>query len=341
MLNRRNFVAGAAAGALYGQSGETRLLRPRVLKAGNTAGIIAPSTAVFDPDLLAAAERTMRHFGLKLKWGKFIRQRSEYQASVRERVEDLHSMFRDPEVDAVFAIRGGYGSEHLLDSIDYDLIRSNPKVFVGYSDITALHLAIQRKAGLVTFHGPVALSGFNDFTQGYFKKALFETKPIGRVGNPVESNDLHPRHTLRTVRTGTARGRLIGGNLTLISTTMGTPYEIDTQGRILFIEDVGEEPYRIDRMLTQLRLAGKLDAAAGIVWGECEDCRPNDYKASTASIFTMGEIVDNILGNLKIPVLGGLTFGHTSDQVTLPEGALATLDASKQELIIEESGVVA
>ena len=341
MLNRRSFVAGAIAGALYGQSAEPRLLRPRVLKAGNTAGIIAPSTAVFDPDLLAAAERTIRHFGLKLKWGKFIRQRSEYQASVRERVEDLHSMFRDPEVDAVFAIRGGYGSEHLLDSIDYDLIRANPKVFLGYSDITALHLAIQRKAGLVTFHGPVALSGFNDFTQGYFKKALFETKPIGRVGNPVESNDLRPRHTLRTVRPGTARGRLIGGNLTLISTTMGTPYEIDTQGRIVFIEDVGEEPYRIDRMLTQLRLAGKLDAAAGIVWGECEDCRPNDFKASTASIFTMGEIVDNILGSLKIPVLGGLTFGHTSDQVTLPEGVLATLDASKQELIIEESSVVA
>jgi muramoyltetrapeptide carboxypeptidase len=341
MLNRRSFLAGAAAGALYGQSDETRLLRPRVLKAGNTAGVIAPSTAVFDPDTLAAAERTMRHFGLKLKWGKYVRQRSEYQASVRERVEDLHSMFRDPEIDAVFAIRGGYGSEHLLDSIDYDLIRANPKVFLGFSDITALHLAIQQKTGLVTFHGPVALSSFTDYTQGYFRKAVFETKPMGRVGNPTENNDLRPRHILRTVRPGTARGRLVGGNLTLISTTLGTPYEIGTRGRILFIEDVGEEPYRIDRMLTQLRLAGKLDAAAGIVWGECEDCRPNDYKASSASIFTMGEIVDNILGGLKIPVLGGLTIGHTSDQLTLPEGVMATLDATKQELVIEEAGVVA
>src|SRR5450755_141321 len=210
MLNRRSFLAGAAAGALYGQSDETRLLRPRVLKAGNTAGVIAPSTAVFDPDTLAAAERTMRHFGLKLKWGKYVRQRSEYQASVRERVEDLHSMFRDPEIDAVFAIRGGYGSEHLLDSIDYDLIRANPKVFLGFSDITALHLAIQQKTGLVTFHGPVALSSFTDYTQGYFRKAVFETKPMGRVGNPTENNDLRPRHILRTVRPGTARGRLVG-----------------------------------------------------------------------------------------------------------------------------------
>src|SRR5271163_2543361 len=196
MLNRRGFLTGAAAVTLSAQPAEVRLLRPRVLKPGNTVGVIAPSTAVFDPDTLAAAERTMRHFSLKLKWGKYIRQRSDYQASVRERVEDLHSMFRDPAIDAVFAIRGGYGSEHLLDSIDYDLIRANPKIFLGFSDITALHLAIQRKAGLVTFHGPVALSGFNDFTQGYFKKALFETKPIGRVGNPVESNDLRPRHTL-------------------------------------------------------------------------------------------------------------------------------------------------
>lgn len=341
LFNRRNFLASTTAAALAAQPVEARLLRPRVLKPGNTIGVIAPSTAVFDPDTLAAAERTLRHFSLQPKWGKFIRQRSDYQASVRERVEDLHSMFRDPNVDAVFAIRGGYGSEHLLDSIDYDLIRAHPKVFLGFSDITALHLAIQKKAGLITFHGPVVLSGFSGFTQTYFRKALFDTKPIGLVANPAEDNVMRPRHTLRTVRPGVARGRLIGGNLTLISTTLGTPYEIDTRGRILFIEDVGEEPYRIDRMLTHMRLAGKLDAAAGIVWGECDDCRPNDYKASTASIFTMGEVVDNILGSLRIPVLAGLTIGHTGDQVTLPEGVLATLDATKQELIIEESGVVA
>ena len=143
------------------------------------------------------------------------------------------------------------------------------------------------------------------------------------------------------MRPGKARGRLIGGNLTLVSVAMGTPYEIETRGRILFLEDVDEEPYRIDRMLTQLRLAGKLDAAAGIIFGECTDCRPRDYKPSFNSTFTLGEVLDRILGDLKIPVLSGLTIGHTDDQLTLPEGIQATLDADKQQLILEEAAVVA
>ena len=172
-------------------------------------------------------------------------------------------MFADPAVNAIFAIRGGYGCGQLLDRVDYDLLRKNPKIFLGYSDITALHLGIQKRAGLVTFHGPVALSGFSDYTQKHFRQALFEKAPIGTVTNPPESNPLRPVHTLRAIRPGKARGPLIGGNLTLIATTMGTPFEIETRGRILLLEDVGEEPYSIDRMLTQLRLAGKLESAAG------------------------------------------------------------------------------
>jgi muramoyltetrapeptide carboxypeptidase len=244
-------------------------------------------------------------------------------------------------VKAIFALRGGYGAAQLLDRIDYSLIKSHPKIFLGYSDITALHLGIHQKTGLVTFHGPVVLSRFTPFTQEHFRQALFETKAIGAVTNPPESNPLRPEHTLRTVRPGRARGPLIGGNLTLVSTTMGTPYEIETRGKILFIEDVDEEPYRIDRMLTQLRLAGKFDAAAGLIFGECEDCRPKDFKPSFNSTFTLGEIVDNILGGLKIPVLSGLTFGHTNDQLTLPLGIMATLDADKGELVVEEPAVTA
>ena len=249
-------------------------------------------------------------------------------------------MFRDPEVKAVFAIRGGYGSAQLLDRIDYDLIRANPKVFLGYSDITAMHLAIHQRTGLVTFHGPVVLSHFSQYTQDHFKAALFGTEPLGAVTNPSDSNRLRPEHVLRAIRPGKARGRLIGGNLTLISTTMGTPYEIDTRGKIVFIEDVDEEPYRIDRMLTQLRLSGKLDAAAGIVFGECADCKPKDYKPSFNSTFTLGEILDNFLGDLKIPVFSGLTIGHTDDQLTLPIGVMATLDADKGELVIEEAATI-
>ncbi len=305
-------------------------------------GLITPSTFVSDPDTLAAAERTVRYFGLKSKWGRNVKKKSGYLGgSIQERVDDLHAMFRDPEVNAVFALRGGYGSAQLLDRIDYGLIRANPKIFLGYSDITAMHLAIQKKTGLVTFHGPVVLSHFSQYTQDHFKAALFGTKPIGSVTNPSDSNVLRPEHVLRTIRPGKARGRLMGGNLTLISTTMGTPYEIDTRGKIVFLEDVDEEPYRIDRMLTQLRLAGKLDAAAGIIFGECVDCKPKDYKPSFSSTFTLGEVLDNFLADLKIPVLAGLTVGHTDDQLTLPIGVTATLDADNGALIIEEAAVVA
>jgi muramoyltetrapeptide carboxypeptidase len=335
-MTRRNLLLSASVLGAFGQTQGQRLIRPRPLRSGDTIGLITPSTYVSDPDRLALAEHTVRYFGLQPKWGKNVRKQVGYLGgTIAERLDDLHSMFRDPEVSGIFAIRGGYGSEQLLDHIDYELIRSNPKIFLGYSDITALHLAINKKVGLITFHGPVVLSRFTDYTQKYFRKALFETAPIGIVTNPPEPSTLRPVHTLRTVRPGRASGTLIGGNLTLISTTMGTPYEIETAGRILFIEDVGEEPYRIDRMLTQLKLAGKLDAAAGIIWGECADCHPNDYKPSFQSTLSLGEIVDNIFGGLKIPVLSGLTIGHTDDQVTLPEGVMATLDADKQELTIQ------
>ena len=340
MTRRDLFKAAPVLAAAYAQAPGHTLIHPKALQPGDTIGLITPSTYVSDPDRLALVDRTVRYFGLKPKWGKNVRKQAGYLGgSIADRVADLHAMFADPEVRGIFAIRGGYGAAQLLDRIDYNLIRANPKVFLGYSDITALHLAINKKAGLVTFHGPVMTSQFTGYTQKYFRKALFDTSPIGPAGNPDETNTLRPAHTLRTVRNGTASGRLIGGNLTLVSTTMGTPYEIDTAGRLVFLEDVGEEPYRIDRMLTQLRLAGKFDSAAGIIWGECQDCAPNDYKPSFQSTFSLGEIVDNILGDLKIPVLSGLTIGHTSDQLTLPEGVMATLDADKQELVITEAGV--
>jgi muramoyltetrapeptide carboxypeptidase len=309
------------------------------LSAGDTVALITPATAVTDPDSRETAERTVRYFGLRPKWGKNSAKKRGYAGgTIEERLADLHDAFADREVRAVFPVRGGYASGHLLDRIDYDLIRRNPKVFVGYSDITAMHLAIARKAGMVTFHGPVMLSGFTDYTIQNYKRALFDKAPLGSLTNPPESNELRPRHKLRTIRGGRAQGRLIGGNLSLIVATMGTPYEIDTRGKILFIEDVDEQPYSIDRMLTNLRLAGKLQAAAGIVFGECSDCAPKDYKPSfTSGTLLLGEVLDDILGGLKIPVLTGLTIGHTSDQLTLPEGCMATLDADKQQLIVEES----
>jgi muramoyltetrapeptide carboxypeptidase len=339
---RREFVAGLTAlGASGVAAAERNLIRPRALRPGDTVGLITPSSYVSDPDRLALAERTVRYFGLVPKFGKNVRKREGYLGgTVEERVEDLHEAFRDPQVKAVFAVRGGYGAAQLLDRIDYDLIRSHPKIFLGYSDITALHLAIRKRTGLVTFHGPITLSRFTPFTQTYFRKALFETDPLGRVTNPPDSDPLRPAHTLRTVRRGKARGPLTGGNLTLISTTMGTSYEIETRGCILFLEDVEEQPYSIDRMLTQLRLAGKLTGAAGVIFGECQDCRPREFQPSYESTLSVGEVVDEILAPLTVPVLSGLTIGHTDDQLTLPLGVMASLDADKGELVIEEAATV-
>jgi muramoyltetrapeptide carboxypeptidase len=200
-----------------------------------------------------------------------------------------------------------------------------------------MHLAIQRRSGVVTFHGPVPLSAFSDYTVEHFRKAVFEAEPLGALTNPPETNELRPRHAVRTVRPGRARGPLVGGNLSLIAATMGTPFEIDTRGKIFFIEDVGEQPYEIDRMLTNLRLAGKLQAAAGVIFGECNECAPREYKPSFASTLSFGEVLDQVLGGLTVPVLSGLTIGHTSDQLTLPLGVMATLDATRGELIIEEA----
>ena len=215
------------------------------------------------------------------------------------------------------------------------LLRRNPKIFLGYSDITALHLGIHGQTGLVTLHGPVALSAFNDWTLDHFKRAVFEPRPLGVLSNPPEPRPMRPRHMTRTIRPGKASGPLIGGNLSLISTTLGTPWEIQTQGKILFLEDVDEPPYSVDRMLTHLRLAGKFNGIRGLVIGECADCVPR--RASSEGGFSLGEIYDNILGDLDVPVLSGLVIGHTDDQLTLPLGVQATLDAGAATLTIEEA----
>lgn len=356
-VTRRRFLneTGALAAALllaskqtvFGQKrnfrkrSDANLIKPQALRAGDTIGLITPATEVLEPERLAAAAETLNYFGLQVKFGKNVGKRfASYNEFVGARLDDLHEMFRNRTVKGVFAVRGGYGAMQLLDRVDYDLIRRNPKVFVGYSDITALHLAINKNSKLVTFHGPVALSRFTEYTQRHFQRALFEKQPLGKLTNPDASGEIFPSHNLRTIGAGVATGQLTGGNLSLICATLGTPYEIDTRGKILFLEDVGEAPYRIDRMLTQLKLAGKLRQAAGIIWGECEDCGDAEVSPAAASPYNADTTAENILSELKIPVLAGLTIGHTGDQLTLPMGLTATLDANSGTLEIKESGVI-
>ena len=329
-----SLLTAAVRKAITQTSVAKQILAPR-LKPGDTVGLITPSSYVSDPDELAFSKRFCEFFQLKWKLGKNVGQRYGYLAgTAHQRVDDLHSMFSDPEVRGIFCIRGGYGSAQMLDRIDYALIRDNPKVFLGYSDITALHTAIGQRTGLVTFHGPVSLSHLTEWSQQHLRAAVFTSEPIGPVTNPPESNPLRAAHTMRTVRGGRATGVLAGGNLTLLSTTLGTPYAVETAGRILLMEDIGEDIYRIDRMFTQLRLAGKLQAAAGIVVGECKDCPPPGHD----SAYSLGEVIAYLLGDLGIPVLYGLSFGHTVDQVTLPLGARATLDADRQTLTVAQAG---
>ena len=334
-MHRRSFLQASAAMAALSLP---KPLLPKALRRGDTVGLITPSSYVSDPDELDFARRFCRFFGLELKMAKHVGSRFGYLAgTARERTDDLHAMFADPTIRAVFCIRGGYGSAQMLPLIDFDLIRRNPKIFLGYSDITALHTAIGRQTGLVTFHGPVPLSHASEWTEQHLSKALFEAAPLGLQTNPPDKNLLQPSHTLRTIRGGKASGPLTGGNLTLLTTTLGTPWEVETEGRILVFEDIGEDIYRIDRMITQLRLAGKLQKAAAIVVGECKDCPPPTH----SSAYALGEVLDYLLRDLNIPVYYGLSFGHTTDQVTLPLGVRATVDADAQTLTVDEPAVTA
>ncbi|HSE62213.1 MAG TPA: LD-carboxypeptidase [Thermoanaerobaculia bacterium] len=314
-------------------------IKPRILHPGDTVGLIAPASYTFDLWRLDDAATRVRALGLEPKFGSHVRGRRGFLSGTDdERLEDLHAMFRDPGVAAVFALQGGYGTPRLLDRIDYELVRKNPKILLGYSDITGLHLAIGRRAGLVTFHGPNMIGSLPPRTLELLKKALFVPEPLGDVTNPEEADPLNAEFPLRTVSPGVARGRMVGGNLTLVSATMGTPFEIETKDRILLLEDTGEAPYRIDRMLVQLKLAGKLQQAAGIVFGTCTDCGPS--RSSFELSLSLSEVLDEMLGSLGKPVLAGILFGHTKEKAIIPLGVEAELDAGAKRLTIVEAATV-
>src|SRR5579884_453500 len=349
-MTRRQFAGAMAVGAQAAVRADApaapALIKPAPLHTGDTVGLITPSSNVADPAELELAVRAVRYLGLNPRLGRNTNKRRGYLAgTVQERLDDLHAMFRDPDVRGIWCIRGGYGAPQLLDQIDYSLVRANLKVFLGYSDITALHLAFNRLAGLVTFHGPVVIfhGGVthlsSSYTVGNLQRVLFQTGPIGRLTIPPAPNPLAAQHRIQTIRPGQAHGRLIGGNLSLIASLMGTPYEVDSRNAILFTEEIGEAAYRVDRMLTQLRLAGKLNAAAGVVFGECTECGSGDCKPAFDSTLSVTEVLNGIIGQARVPAFSGLTIGHTAEQLTLPVGVPATIDADRGELVIEEGGV--
>ena len=317
------------------------LTRPRRLAPGQTIGLVAPSSAPNEPERIRFATQTIESLGFRVRLGAHVRDREGYLAGAdAARAADLNAMFADDSVDAIWCLRGGYGASRLLPALDYPLMQRKPKALLGYSDITALHMAIQRHAGLVTFHGPVAFRAFTPYTVDALKRALCATDTPVRLAEPPpfepRAGQVDWENRVTTLVPGKARGRLLGGNLCLMSHLVGTPYLPDLRGSILFLEDVEEAYYRIDRMLTQLWLAGALMGVAGVAFGKFTDCEPSPF-------FLQNRPIEDILAErflaLGIPAVSGLMIGHIDNQATLPVGCLAELDADAGTLTLLEPGV--
>ena len=301
------------------------------LQPGMTIGLIAPASNGFEDQDIEFAIDIVQSLGFKVKPGEHLFDRLGYLAGTdAARARDLNAMFKDPEVDAIFCARGGFGASKLLPLIDYDAIDRNPKVLLGYSDITALHLAINAQTGLITFHGPIATQQFSPYTLEAFQRVLqtVPAAPIIAAPPPFAQSPGRAERVnrLKTLKPGRATGRLIGGNLSLITHLLGTPYAPDFRDAILFLEDVDEAPYRIDRMLTALWLAGVFDQIAGLVIGKFTNAQVSGPSLSIEAILSAR------VAPLRIPVLQGLMIGHIDDQATVPVGAMALLDADQQQL---------
>jgi len=318
------------------------IIKPPRLEKGNTIGLITPASRPFEIEQAKIeAREKMQALGFKVKFGENVNKKWGYLAgSDEERIHDIHDFFEDDEVNAIFAIRGGYGTGRLLRHLDYDLIKNNPKILLGYSDITSLLIAIHQQTGLITFHGPVATSTFTEYTQKYFYKALTEVNPVGEIEDAPYDANLQQSNRVWTVNGGKSEGKLTGGNLTLICMSLGTPYEIDTKNKILFIEEVGEQPNDLDRMLTHLYNAGKLDNCNGVVFDRMSKVKPSNLQPAYNSFLSVEEVIKDRFKEFDYPVCLGLSLGHIKDKPTLPLGIKAELDADKGRITLLENAVI-
>lgn len=342
-MERRNFLRNLGTGSLaiglssfiapatFSSEINTSIYKaliPKHLSEGDTIGIISPASNKFESEPYEIAVETFKAMGLKVKLGKHVNSHYGHLAGTdEERAEDLNMMFEDQEVDAIIALRGGSGAARILDMIDYESIAKNPKIFIGYSDITALHMAIYSKTGLVTFHGPMGVSTWNKFSYNIFREILFD-KGSYLFENPTDTGDnlVQVKNRIRTITPGKAEGILLGGNLSVLTGIMGSSYLPNWDNKILYLEEVGEKIYAIDRMMSQLKLAGVLDKISGFVFGKCTDCDPG---GSGYGSLTLEEVMDHYIKPLGIPAYSGAMFGHVDDNSTIPNGINASIDADK------------
>jgi muramoyltetrapeptide carboxypeptidase len=345
-IDRRRVVAGLGlAGALpLALRGQARPqpqggaapapLKPPRLRPGDTVGLVNPATAAFETMPIEILEESFEALGLRVVQGpSYLHRRGYFAGADEERARDINAFFADPSIKALYA-RGGWGSARLLPLLDYDAIRRNPKVLLGYSDVTALLLALHTKTGLVTFHGPNPRARFS--ADRLREVVLDGSAPLLENPREVPVNEtVQTEHRVQTITPGVARGRILGGNLTVLTAIVGSGYLPDWRGCVLFLEDVDEAVYRVDRMLTQLRLAGVLGQIAGFVFGRCTECEPDSSYGS----LTLEEVLRDHVAPLRVPAYRGAMIGHIPEQFTIPLGVEVELNAGAGTIRLLEPGV--
>ncbi|QXE01141.1 LD-carboxypeptidase [Terribacillus sp. DMT04] len=298
-------------------------MKPSAWKKGDTIGIVAPAGPVKQEELLRGIE-IVESLGLTIKLGKHVYDKYGYLAgSDADRAADLNRMFQDDEVKGIICARGGYGSGRITDLVDYQLIKQKPKVLLGYSDITYLHTSIRQRTGLVTFHGPMVAS---DMGESDFAKLSYDL--LQQFFTPTDVVYTSAISPLEAIVHGNAAGPLVGGNLSLLVSTLGTPDEIDTAGKLLLLEDIEEPPYRVDSMLNQLKQAGKLESANGVIIGDFTTSIPEDPE----NLLSYDQVFVDYLTELQKPVMKGFRIGHCNPNITVPLGTEATMDTEAKVL---------
>lgn len=296
----------------------TRFRSVNRLDAGANVALLAPAGPLQKPEELPRAQENTRTLGWEPNVGSHASDRAGYLAGAdRDRVNDLNRALRDPKIDAIWCLRGGYGMIRVLDQVDYDALSRMPKAIIGYSDITAMHAAVQRRCRLITYHGPTAREELSEFSRDSLRRAVVQQ---------VDSCGVAP--VARELNAGTAEGRLVGGNLSVLTSLVGTPYAPDYADSILILEDINEPVYRIDRMLQQLRLSGTLSGCRAIVFGDCTDCRED----AGGGARPFDEVLGELAHALGVPCLAGIPVGHIAEQWTIPLGATAKVDTRARSL---------
>src|SRR5690606_24906460 len=346
-MNKCNFIKtlGLTAGVLpflgmnraaeFGGEFSPAELFPKPLKKGDLVGIISPSAAMADEMQFLFAKEAMEALGFDVVLGEHVANRRGHLAGTdAERAKDLNDMFAHQQVKAIICLRGGSGAARILPMIDYEMIKKKPKPLLGYSDITALHQAIYAKTGLITFHGPNGSGSWNSFNVNQFQKMFFAQELIRFENEMVKGDDLVVKQNrTQTITPGVAEGIIVGGNLTVLTALAGSPYLPDFSDKILFLEDVEESPYRIDRMMSTLQLMGALEKIKGFIFGQCTDCDPSGGYGS----LTLNQILEDFILPLKIPAYRGAMIGHVPKQFIVPIGAKVRMDATQGVFEMKEA----